>query len=174
MNGKWYSPPTVVFSHLNNGDISYVLDSSIKKGTLASNPRANVLKIRYTDPSYHVSFRDIKYKDVSIVGKKVAKNSTIQLDADVNDTLTVFVFDEGGSNLLYYQALTRNEFSLSGIPVGKYKIAVASEEFNDTTGRPAKTSGISSMKSIEIVEPHKLTNSRRQVRQGEIMNIQRM
>lgn len=70
MGGKWYKIETVIFSHLNNGDIAYVLDSGIKKGTLASNPRANVLKIRYTDPSYHVSFHDIKYKDVSIAGKK--------------------------------------------------------------------------------------------------------
>ncbi|MCI9313290.1 MAG: hypothetical protein HFE68_08050, partial [Erysipelotrichaceae bacterium] len=64
----WLERETVLFSHLNNGDISYVLDSGIKKDTLVSNPRANVLKIRYTDPSYHVSFHDIKYKDVSIVG----------------------------------------------------------------------------------------------------------
>ena len=127
----WARIPVIMFSHLDKSDILYVLNSDNNKNTLTSNPRSGVLKIRYADSGYTVSFNDLKYNNISLAGRKVAKDSTIQIDAVASDTLTVFVYDETGNNLLYYKALDDNNFDLTGIPVGKYKIAVANEEFDD-------------------------------------------
>ncbi len=153
----WLKPSSIIVSHLENSNILYVLNTDIHKNTLTSDPRSGVLKIRYADSAYSVAFNDMKRNGKSVVGKKVIKDSTIQLDATASDTLSVFVFDNAGTTLLYYKALNNNDFDLTGIPVGKYKIAVANEEFDDTTGRAAKSSPISDMKDIEVVEPHKLS-----------------
>ncbi|NBJ65420.1 hypothetical protein D5266_09575, partial [bacterium c-19] len=153
----WANSDAMVFSHLNNTNILYALNYDINKNVLTSKPRSGVLKIRYADPSYMITFNDMKYKGQSVSGNKILKDQIIQLDAIASGTLSVFVYDEMGNDLLYYKALNDNNFDLSGIPAGKYKIAVANEDFDDSTGRPAKSSPISSMKNIEIVEPHKLT-----------------
>ncbi len=153
---EWQNLELSVFSHLKSPNILYALDHTIGKNVLKSNPRSGVLKIRYADPSYQVTFSDMQYKGNSIADKQVVKNAKIQLDATANDTLSVFVFNDAGNQLLYYKALNTKEFDLTGIPVGKYKIAVANEHFDASTGRAAKSSPISQMMGIEIVEPHKL------------------
>ena len=134
------------------------MDANYQKDTLYDiQNQGNVFKIRYEDAAYSVVFTDIKYHGNSVSGKKVIRDEIVQLDAYASDTLCVYIFDNTGTNLLYYKALSGNQLDLNGIPTGEYKIAVANEHFDTTSDRPTKSSQISSMKSLEIVAPHQIS-----------------
>lgn len=59
---NWTKHDVEVFSYMDKSNMLYVLNSDIHKEVLTANPRAGVLKIRYSDPSYTVAFSDIKHK----------------------------------------------------------------------------------------------------------------
>ncbi len=154
-----WTPGTIyMFLQINKANIISALDKHYQKNQLYSlSSKGNQLKIRYLDSGYSVDFRNMKLNGKTIKNNKVAKDTIITLDAQFNDTLTVYIFDKSGSNLMYYKALNGNELDLTGIPLGEYQIALASEEFNSGTNRPAKSSALSNKKSLKIVEPHKIT-----------------
>ena len=99
----WQMVDVRPFLQTKKAKIVSVLNHDYHKDTLYEIAQQdNIFKIRYTDPGYTISFNDIKANNVSIVGKKVVKDTTLQLDAVASDTLTVFVYNNTGSDLLYY------------------------------------------------------------------------
>ncbi len=102
---------------------------------------------------------------------KAAKDSTVLLNATAASggdtyggvyTVSALIFDNQGK-FLYYQPLEpakgtdTYELDLIGIPIGKYKIGIVNEAYNENSTAPADCSAITEIHSLEIVEPHKLT-----------------
>ncbi|MCI9524031.1 MAG: FimB/Mfa2 family fimbrial subunit, partial [Erysipelotrichaceae bacterium] len=98
---------------------------------------------------------------------QITKDKTINLEVDANAgndgyggvyTVSALVFDQKG-DFAYYKPLENAkgsglyEFDLTGIPVGKYKIAVVNEAYDENSTAPADSSAISDVLPLEIVEP---------------------
>ncbi len=127
------------------------------------------LKLRLKNSSMTADLHDIKDADGKTI-TKIIKDKTVMLDATANSgsdtdnnpyTLSVIIFDEKG-DFKYYKPLESAkgsglyEFDTSGIEVGKYKIAVVNESYNESNSDPTDSSLISDIKDLEIVAPHKL------------------
>jgi len=102
---------------------------------------------------------------------KATLNTSVYLNASAlagNDgnggvyTLSAIVFDTN-NKFRYYKPLEsakgegRYEFDLSDIPVGKYKIAIVNEAYNENSTAPAESSLISTVLPLEIVDPLQLS-----------------
>ena len=78
--------------------------------------------------------------------------------------MSVILYNDAGTDILYYKLGNTtlngtNDYSidLTGVAVGKYKLAVINEEFDHSSQLPVESSMISDLLPLEIVEPHKLT-----------------
>ncbi|MCI9293431.1 MAG: cadherin repeat domain-containing protein, partial [Erysipelotrichaceae bacterium] len=124
-------------------------------------------------------------KDEPLTNDSIAKNSTVVIKYQATSVggskyLTMLCTDVSG-NLVYYKRLTNiggNSYSLdtTGMNLGSYQFYVVVEEINDTTGRPAKSSLISNMAELKIVEPLTLTVTsksnfevKKNVNQGDVV-----
>ena len=98
--------------------------------------------------------------------------------------MSVLLYDEAGTDIQYYKMMesTRsgtNDYTLdlTGIPVGKYQVAVINEEYDASSNLPVESSAISDLMPLEIVEPHKITYTKTPqsgASAGTIMNSVRM
>ncbi|MCI8540583.1 MAG: hypothetical protein HFE67_03600, partial [Erysipelotrichaceae bacterium] len=124
------------------------------------------MKTRFENSSMSAQLNAIENKNNNQISK-VLKDSTVYLNASANAgndgnggiyTISALVFNDSGQ-FVYYQPLaaangtSRYAFDLSGIPTGRYKIAVVNEAYNESSITPADSSLISSPLSLEIVEP---------------------
>ncbi len=140
---------------------SYSIDTSNFNENNELNP--NKLRIQ---SSLTASLMDIKRNNQST--SKVIKNNNVNLSVNANtgtDTkMSVLLYDEAGTDIQYYKMMesTRsgtNDYTLdlTGIPVGKYQVAVINEEYDASSNLPVESSAISDLLPLEIVEPHKIT-----------------
>ncbi|MCI8850472.1 MAG: cadherin repeat domain-containing protein, partial [Erysipelotrichaceae bacterium] len=140
---------------------SYSIDTSNFNENNELNP--NKLRIQ---SSLTASLQDIKRNSQST--SKVMKNSSVDLSVTANtgtDTkMSVLLYDEAGTDIQYYKMMesTRsgtNDYTLdlTGIPVGKYQVAVINEEYDASSNLPVESSAISDLLPLEIVESHKIT-----------------
>ena len=120
--------------------------------------------------SSSTSFHQIENAAQNAISK-AAKNESVYLNVDAqtgNDgaggiyTVSALIFNENG-DFLYYKPLEaakgrgQYELNLTGIPIGKYKIGVVNEAYNENSTAPADCSAITNVQALEIVEPHKIT-----------------
>ena len=75
----------------------------------------------------------------------------------------IILFDEAGTHIRYYKMLEptklgTNDYTLdlTGVVIGKYKLAVINEEYDASSQLPVESSAISEILPLEIVESHKL------------------
>ncbi|MCI8851550.1 MAG: hypothetical protein HFE82_08485, partial [Erysipelotrichaceae bacterium] len=140
---------------------NYVIDTS----NLNENNELNANKIRIQS-SLLATLQDIKYKNVST--QEVIKDSTIDVTVNANTgtntKMSVILYNDAGTDILYYKLGNTtlngtNDYSidLTGVAVGKYKLAVINEEFDHSSQLPVESSMISDLLPLEIVEPHKIT-----------------
>ncbi len=92
---------------------------------------------------------------------KILLNATAQSGNDGYGgiyTVSALIFNEKG-DFVYYKPLESAkgsgtyEFDLSGIAVGKYKIGIVNEAYNENSAAPADSSKITDVLPLEIVEP---------------------
>ena len=140
---------------------SYSLDNA----NLNENNELNPNKLR-TQSSLTASLQDIKRNNQST--SKIMKNSSVDLsvtaNTGTNTKMSVILYNDAGTDILYYKLGNTtlngtNDYSidLTGVAVGKYKLAVINEEFDHSSQLPVESSMISDLLPLEIVEPHKLT-----------------
>ncbi|NBJ65398.1 hypothetical protein D5266_09450, partial [bacterium c-19] len=124
------------------------------------------MKLRLLDPTMTVAFNDM----TSMQGNTLSKTtvgSTIKINASGNAgsqyTLSALIFDSN-NHLIGYQPLDDThsgnysyEFDTTGLPLGKYKIGIVNEVYDETSMMPTKSSLITDVRPLEIVEPHKIT-----------------
>ncbi|MCI9292492.1 MAG: hypothetical protein HFF02_04210, partial [Erysipelotrichaceae bacterium] len=95
---------------------------------------------------------------------QAVKDKTIQIKANgntavSNSTISVMIFNENGDFVAYSPlgnatgSMTNYTVDLTGLGVGTYQIAVVNEEFNNADTDPARSSLISDVIPLEIVEP---------------------
>ncbi|MCI8491322.1 MAG: cadherin repeat domain-containing protein, partial [Lachnospiraceae bacterium] len=151
---------------LSNGSIAKIEEPDIQ-GYSALHQAADqydAMKLRIEDSKLNIKFKDIlNQKDVSIT--QAAENSKIKISADANAgsdshgiyTVSVLIFKD--DRFTYYRPLEAAkgdgtyEFNLAGLPIGKYKIGIVNESYNDGDNAPAACTAITAVKSLEIVEP---------------------
>ena len=132
---------------------------------LNKNNELNPNKLRIQS-SLTASLQDIKRNSQST--SKVMKNSSVDLsvtaNTGINAHISVIMYNETGTDIQYYKMLeaTKNgtndyTLDLTGIPVGKYQVAVINEEYDASSNLPVESSAISDLMPLEIVEPHKIT-----------------
>lgn len=168
--GKWdygYSTHNVkAFAYWNLSKIVFMTTRGTSSDIgIVSNLKSQDMKIRGLNTALHVQLIDIENLQNNSISK-IIKNSTVKLKADANIgndgkggiyTVSALVFDQSG-NFVYYRPLEDAkgsglyEFDLTGIPVGKYKIGIVNEAYNENTKSPAESSLISSVLPLEIVE----------------------
>ena len=140
---------------------SYIIDTANLNGNNELNP--NKLRIQ---SSLTVSLQDIKRNSQST--SKVMKNSSVDLsvtaNTGINAHISVIMYNETGTDIQYYKMLeaTKNGINdytldLTGIPTGKYQVAVINEEYDASSNLPVESSAISDLMPLEIVEAHKIT-----------------
>ncbi len=140
---------------------SYILDTA----NLNENNELNPNKLRIQS-SLTASLQDIKRNSQST--SKVMKNSSVDLsvtaNTGINAHISVIMYNETGTDIQYYKMLeaTKNgtndyTLDLTGIPVGKYQVAVINEEYDASSNLPVESSAISDLMPLEIVELHKIT-----------------
>ena len=140
---------------------SYIIDTA----NLNENNELNPNKLRIQS-SLTASLLDIKRNNHST--QKVVKNQSIDLSVNANTgtntQISVILYNDAGTDIQYYKMIepTRsgtNDYALdlTGVPVGKYKLAVLNEEYDAASNLPVESSPISNDMPLEIVEPHKLT-----------------
>ena len=138
---------------------------SIDTTNLNKNNELNPNKLRIQS-SLTVSLLDIKRNNHST--QKVVKNQSVDLSVNantgMNTRMSVILYNEAGSEIQYYKLGNAtlngtNDYTidLTGIPVGKYQVAVINEEYDPSSQLPAESSKISDLLPLEIVEPHKIT-----------------
>ncbi|MCI8851744.1 MAG: hypothetical protein HFE82_09495, partial [Erysipelotrichaceae bacterium] len=138
---------------------------SIDTNNLNKNNELNPNKLR-VQSSLTVGLRDVKRNNHSI--QKVIKNQSVELSVNANTgsntRMSVILYNEAGTQIQYYKLGSTtfngtNDYTvdLTGIPVGKYQVAVINEEYDASSNSPVESSAISNLMPLEIVEPHKLT-----------------
>ncbi|NBJ65404.1 cadherin repeat domain-containing protein, partial [bacterium c-19] len=140
---------------------SYTIDTA----NLNENNELNPNKLRIQS-SLTASLLDIKRNNHSI--QKVAKNQNVDLSINANTgtntKMSVILYDDAGTQIQYYKLGSNTQngtndytLDLTGIPIGKYQVAVINEEYDASSNLPVESSAISDLMPLEIVEPHKLT-----------------
>ena len=138
---------------------------SIDTNNLNKNNELNPNKLRIQS-SLTASLLDIKRNNHSI--QKVVKNQSVDLSVNANTgtntKMSVILYDEAGTQIQYYKLGSNTQsgtndytIGLTGIPTGKYQVAVINEEYDASSNLPVESSAISDLMPLEIVEPHKLT-----------------
>ncbi len=159
------SPAEIMFaantSYTDGKWHSYTIDTS----NLNANNELNPNKLRIQS-SLTVNLQDIKRNNRS-TGKVVKDGSvdvTVSANTGVNTRISTILYNDAGTQIQYYKLgnATKsgtNDYSidLSGIPVGKYKLAVINEEYVSSSQLSVESSPISELLPLEIVEPHRLT-----------------
>ena len=126
----------------------------------------NPLKLRIQS-SLTATLDDIKDSGTNSINK-TKKNSCIQLlvsaNTGSNTKMSVILYNEAKTEIQYYKlgSDTQNgrinySVDLTGIPAGKYYVAVINEEYAPSSQLPVESSAISNLLPLEIIEPHKLT-----------------
>ncbi len=137
----------------------------IDTANLNKNNELNPNKLRIQS-SLTASLLDVKRNRQST--QKVIKNSSVNLSVNANTgtstRISVILYDDTGTDIQYYKLGSStlngtNDYTvdLTGIPVGKYLVAVINEEYDASSQLPVESSSISDLLPLEIVEPHKLT-----------------
>ncbi|MCI8851322.1 MAG: hypothetical protein HFE82_07275, partial [Erysipelotrichaceae bacterium] len=140
---------------------SYQIDTA----NLNKNNELNPNKLRIQS-SLIARLQDIKRNGQST--SKVIKNNSVDLSVNANTgtntKISVILYNSAGTDIQSYKMMesTRsgtNDYTLdlTGIPVGKYQVAVINEEYDASSQLPVESSAISDLMPLEIVEPHKLT-----------------
>ena len=128
------------------------------------------MKVRLYNGSLTAQFHQIQNKRGNSI-TKAAKDAKVNLSLNANPgndgkggiyTVSVMIFSDTGQ-FLYYMPLedakgnALYELDLQGLPVGKYKIAVVNEAYNENSTAPADSGYISSLLPLEIVSPLSLS-----------------
>ncbi len=140
---------------------------SIDTSNLNENNELNANKLRIQS-SLTAVLQDIKNVSKTKSIQKAIKNGHVNLSVNANTgtntRISVLLYNETGSNIQYYKMLEAtksgtNDYSLdlTGMAVGKYKLAVINEEYEASSQLPVESSAISELLPLEIVEPHKLS-----------------
>ena len=140
---------------------SYTIDTD----NLNENNELNPNKLRIQS-SLTAALLDIKRNNHSI--QKVVKNQSADLSVNANvgtnTKMSVILYDDAGTQIQYYKLGSTTQsgtndytIDLTGIPTGKYQVAVINEEYDASSNLPVESSAISDLMPLEIVEPHKLT-----------------
>lgn len=156
----------------NSGTTGSVKEPSLPSSltSLYSQAIGSPMKVRIHNNTMTADISDLKKLDSSALsqtggtyqidnGKKI-KISAKGNNVVANSTLSAIVIDENNKFVLYQKlgAATGNtdEFTLdtSSLAVGKYKIAVVNEQYDDTNTAPASSSLLTKELELEIVEPH--------------------
>ncbi len=137
----------------------------IQKGICSDEVESPITRIRIQSSAMNANLMNIRsiYNDKVI--SKTILNSTVNLEASVTGAgaVGVLLYDNSGSEIKYYRSTGPMSgkylsLDLSGIPVGKYKVAIINEEINPSTDRPLASSAISSFSDLEIIkDAHKIT-----------------
>ncbi len=141
---------------------NYSMDTSNFNGVNELNP--NKLRVR---SSLTASLQDIKNKSKTKSISKVIKNGSVNLyvnaNTGTNTKMSVILYDDTGTQIQYYKLGSNtlsgtNDYTvdLTGIPVGKYQVAVINEEYDASSQLAVESSPISDLMPLEIVEPHKI------------------
>ena len=128
---------------------------------------SNAMQLRLKDNSMNASLLDIKNQNNNSISKAV-KDTNIQIQISANriqnSHISILLYSATTHEILYYRVLSptidgTNNYTLdlTGIPIGKYDLAILNEDIDRTSGRAVISSNISDTMSLEIVEPHKLT-----------------
>ena len=140
---------------------SYTIDTD----NLNENNELNPNKLRIQS-SLTAALLDIKRNNHSI--QKVVKNQSVDLTVNANTgtntKMSVILYDDAGTEIQYYKLGSTTQsgtndytIDLTGIPLGKYQVAVINEEYDASSQLAVESSPISDLLPLEIVESHKLT-----------------
>ncbi len=184
MNGATEVKSVRPAAFIDTKNIVFALSQGTTQGTLAQIeekklvPYASLweatsswkeMKARLLNTSMRADLKEImNNKKASIT--KVAKDGKVTLKVDANAgtgpdgspyTISVLVFKNNA--FMYYKPLLMTQsgtqeytFDTTGIPLGKYQIAVVNEAYNDGSDEPSDSSKISGVKNLEIVPPHEI------------------
>ncbi len=134
---------------------------------ILNSANGNAMKVRLENASLTSTTRLNQIQNQNGNGiTKILKNLTVYLDANALagsnangvNTVSAIVFDSN-NNFLYYKPLENAkgnglyEFSLTDIPVGKYKIGIVNEVYNESSTAPTDSSAVTSVLPLEIVDP---------------------
>ncbi|NBJ65305.1 cadherin repeat domain-containing protein, partial [bacterium c-19] len=140
---------------------SYAIDTSNWNEVNELNP--NKLRVQ---SSLTASLLDIKRNNRSI--SQVMENGSVDLSVNANTgtntKMSVLLYDDAGTQIQYYKLGSNTQsgtndytIDLTGIPTGKYQVAVINEEYDASSQLAVESSPISDLLPLEIVEPHKIT-----------------
>ena len=153
---------SVVFAASRDYTIGKWYAYQIRSG-LSDYNDSGALKLRIYDSQFSARLNGIYWKNNTTKQiTKTVKNSTVQLDTTVtgNGIVSVLLYDSAGNTIKHFRMMgsaTGQYISvdLTGIPVGKYQVAIINEESNGSD-RPTRSSEISNQMPLEIVEPHEI------------------
>ena len=162
---------------IDESDIVFAAATGYSDGTLQSYQKTvgilgdkvitDAMQLRIKDMSLTADLLDIRNDNGDSITQHI-ENGKVYLRVNANRIqnthISVLLYNRNTSELIYYQVLepTNNgindyQFDLTGIPLGKYNLAVLNENIDRTSARPVIASKISDMLPLEIVEPHKIT-----------------
>ncbi len=163
------------FATLDKTKVNFVANTSYTDGSwhsytidtanLNENNELNPNKLR-VQSSLTASLLDIKRNNHST--QKVVKNQSVDLSVNANTgtntKMSVILYDDAGTQIQYYKLGSNTQsgtndytIDLTGIPTGKYQVAVINEEYDASSQLAVESSPISDLLPLEIVEPHKIT-----------------
>ncbi|MCI9312810.1 MAG: hypothetical protein HFE68_05530, partial [Erysipelotrichaceae bacterium] len=142
--------------------------TTIRKTRANDMSEANSLKVRFLDSDNGlVTFQSIvNEKDPNQIVTEVASGDKVKFNFQAtsakNNQYISAIFHNLKDNKRYYQKLTLASsssyvFDTGGLPTGKYEFALVNETIEGSSQRITTASPFSSIQSLEIVEPHKLT-----------------
>ena len=164
------------YSLLNKNSVTFSANTSYTDGAwhdyqidtdnFNANNELNPNKLRVRS-SLTASLQDIKNKSKTKSISKVIKNGSVNLyvnaNTGTNTKMSVILYDDTGTQIQYYKLGSNtlsgtNDYTvdLTGIPVGKYQVAVINEEYDASSQLAVESSPISDLMPLEIIEPHKI------------------
>lgn len=125
------------------------------------------MQLRIKDSTLTADLLDIKNNNNNSVTQCV-ENGEVYLRINANKVqnthISVLLYDRSTNELIYYKVISPSNnginnysFNLTGIPIGKYNLAVLNENIDSTSTRPVIASAVSDLMPLEIVKPHKIT-----------------
>ena len=161
------------FALLDKNKIVFAADSGyqdgnwhpykLAKGVPSDGTSSPFVRIRILSSTMNASLVDIKAMKDNQSTRKTVLDSTVNLEANAsgNGTIAVLLYDASGSTIKYYRNVgsassNKLALNLSGIPVGKYKVAIINEEVDPSSNRPLSSSAISNFLDLEIVNKHEI------------------
>ena len=155
-----------------SNQIAFVNEPHLPSGysNIARDAVGDEMKIRRYDNTMTVVLdSDIMDLNNNVLARQgshyqAAKDKTIQIKANgntavSNSTISVMIFNQSGDFVAYSPlgnatgSMTNYTVDLTGLDVGTYQIAAVNEEFNNADTNPARSSLISDVITLEIVEP---------------------